>query len=222
MTRAIPVHDLADRARWEYSLDVATKFARRGRLVVLPIDSAYGLATDAFQPKGVAALMAAKGRERGAAVPIMVGGVAAAQGVALVPRMAQELMEAFWPGLLTVVAAPRASLAWDVGADRPHAPIALRMPLHPAALALVRAVGPTAVLAVTDAEGRPVSSGAQAQHVLGESADLYLEGGDLPELGASTVVDVTGSVPMLVREGAVTWERIRAVCPQAQRHADLD
>lgn len=222
MTRAIPVHDLADRSRWDHAVEVAARFAKRGRLVVLPIDSAYGIATDAFQPKGVAALMAAKGRERGAPVPIMVGRIEAAQGVALVPRMAQELMEAFWPGPLTIVAAPRASLAWDVGGDRPHAPISLRMPLHPAALVMLRTVGPTAVLAVTEESGAPVTSGARAQEVLGEKVDLYLQGGDLPDLGTSTVVDVTGTTPVMVREGALTWERIVAVCPQAQRSPHLD
>ena len=116
----------------------------RGGLVVLPTDTVYGLAADAFTPGAVAGLLAAKGRSRAMPVPVLVGAARTLDGlVDTVPESARLLAEAFWPGALTIVVRHAATLAWDLGDAR--GTVAVRMPLHPVALELLAETGPLAV-----------------------------------------------------------------------------
>jgi L-threonylcarbamoyladenylate synthase len=211
MTQRIPCADGAHRDR---AVTAALAAVRRGDLVLIPTESVYAIATDAFSRRGVAALREAKGYDAQVPLPVMVGSRTTVPGIAKrVPDDARALMEAFWPGQLTLLLAPQPTLAWDLP---PDAPLAVRMPLHPMALALLAQSGPLVVTAA-NAPGLPAPvdvDDAVAQ--LGDLVSLALDAGDLGG-GASlpsTVVDVTSDVPVVVRVGAIPVQRLRRACPR--------
>ena len=198
-----PTYDCADAQGRAEGLAAAARAVRAGRLVVLPTDTVYGLGCDAFSGTAVRALLAAKKRGPDMPVPVLVGSWSTIDGLVLgVPRAARELIEAFWPGGLSLVLPHAPSLAWDLGSTK--GTVMLRMPLHPVALELLRDVGPMAVSSA-NLSGSPApatSSGAVRQ--LGDSVAVYLDGGDSGEPVASTIVDLTGDNPLILRQGAVT------------------
>lgn len=202
------IYPCFDPATWGPSLDAAVDAVQRGAVVVLPTDTVYGVGADAFQPRAVAAVLAAKGRDRQMPPPVLIPDARTVDGLARdVPAAARELMEHLWPGALTVIVHAQPSLAWDLGETR--GTVALRQPDHAAALALLRRTGP---LAVTSANltGQPAATtaeGAQAQ--LGDAVAVYLDGGDSPLGTASTIVDATDPAGLrVVRDGGVTRERL--------------
>jgi L-threonylcarbamoyladenylate synthase len=199
----------ADRAE---AITSAVDAISRGELVVLPTDTVYGIGADAFIPSAVAAVLRAKGRGRDLPVPVLVGSQAALDGlVLLVPQLARELIEAFWPGGLTVVLPHAPSLAWDLGDTR--GTVAVRMPLHPVALDLLKQAGPMAVSSANKSGRPPAQTAVDAQQQLGEDVAVYLDGGPTSDPLASTIVDLTGTVPRLLRAGAVSVEQLRDVAP---------
>src|SRR6266487_2582346 len=128
----------------------------RGELVVLPTDTVYGIGADAFIPSAVNALLDAKGRGRDMPVPVLVGSWKALDGLVLhLPDKARELIEAFWPGALTLVLTHAPTLAWDLGDTR--GTVAVRMPLHPVALELLKLTGPLAVSSA-NRSGQPAAT----------------------------------------------------------------
>jgi tRNA threonylcarbamoyl adenosine modification protein (Sua5/YciO/YrdC/YwlC family) len=207
--------DCTDPATWGPAVDEAVHVIARGGLVVLPTDTVYGLAADAFSPAAVAALLAAKGRGREMPPPVLVPDVRTVDGLCdEVPDAARALMAAFWPGALTVVCRAQPSLAWDLGETR--GTVAVRMPDHPAALAVLRRTGPLAVSSA-NVTGRPSArTAAEARDQLGDAVALYLDGGTAPGGVASTIVDATGGAdaPLRVlRAGAIDLAALRAVAP---------
>ncbi|MEO7981639.1 MAG: L-threonylcarbamoyladenylate synthase [Sporichthyaceae bacterium] len=205
-------YDMAEPAERPVGLDLASDAVRRGELVVLPTDTVYGLGTDAFSPVAVAGLLAAKGRGRDMPVPVLVGTPRTLDGIATgLTQAARELVEAFWPGGLTLVATAQPSLRWDLGDT--GGTVAVRMPLHPVALELLRATGPMGVSSA-NLSGRPAPTTCdEAVEQLGEKVSVYLDGGPSGDPVASTIVDVTGAVPRLQRLGAVGLELLREVAP---------
>ena len=126
------VLDCTDPATWGPALDEAVHTLGRGGLVVLPTDTVYGIAADAFTPPAVAALLAAKGRGRQMPPPVLVPDVRTLDGLCQdVSDEARALVDAFWPGGLTLICRAQPSLAWDLGET--HGTVAVRMPDHPAA-----------------------------------------------------------------------------------------
>lgn len=196
-----------DSATWGPSLDAAVAAVARGAVIVLPTDTVYGVGADAFQPDAVAAVLAAKGRGRQMPPPVLIPNVRTVDGLARdVPAPAKALMEAFWPGALTVIVWAQPSLAWDLGDT--HGTVALRVPAHPASLALLERTGP---LAVTSANltGQPAATTAEgAREQLGDSVAVYLDGGDAPLGVASTIIDATGDVLRIVRDGGVSRDEV--------------
>ena len=205
-------YDCADEAERAEGLESAVDSIRRGELVVLPVDASYGLAADAFQPDAVDALLATKGRGRDLPVPVLVGSWTGLDGLMLlVQPSVRDLVEAFWPGALTLVVEHAPSLAWDLGDSR--GTVAVRMPLHPVALELLARTGPLAVSGANRA-GQPVPTTAEeAQEQLGYPVAVYLDGGPCADPLPSTIVDVSGDVPRLLRAGAVTLEQLHEVVP---------
>ncbi len=188
----------------------AVAVLRRGELAVLPTDTVYGLAADAFSPPAVDRLLAAKGRGRDMPVPVLVGSWSTIDGLVLgVPRAARDLVEAFWPGGLSLVLPHAPSLAWDLGDTK--GTVMLRMPLHPVALELLRDVGPMAVSSANISGSPAPATASAALRQLGSSVAVYLDGGNSGEPVASTVVDLTGDDPLILREGAVSVEQVREV-----------
>ena len=196
----------------------------RHELVVLPTDTVYGLGCDAFSTKGVAALLAAKGRGRQSPPPVLVGSIAAMNALAeYVPTVAQKLADTFWPGALTMILRAQPSLNWDLGETK--GTVALRMPDHKIALALLQEVGPMAVSSA-NLTGEPAATTCQqAEAYLGKSVQVYLDGGPSPKGEASTILDLTGVTESydddgnvsvvgkirFVRAGALSAEKIRTV-----------
>lgn len=178
---------------------------------MLPTDTVYGVGADAFSPEAVAAVLAAKGRGRQMPPPVLIPDIRTVSGLAReVSATARALMEAFWPGPLTVILLAQPSLAWDLGDT--HGTVALRVPNHDAARALLSRTGPLAVTSANRTGEHAATTAAQAESQLGTKAALYLDAGPSPLGLASTIVDATDPAGLrIVREGGVTRESIVAV-----------
>jgi tRNA threonylcarbamoyl adenosine modification protein (Sua5/YciO/YrdC/YwlC family) len=191
-------------------LAAAARAVKAGRLVVLPTDTVYGIGCDAFSSPAVRNLLGAKQRGPDMPVPVLVGSWTTIDGLVLgVPKSARDLIEAFWPGGLSLVLPHAPSLKWDLGATK--GTVMLRMPLHPVALELLRDVGPMAVSSANVSGRPPAASVAEAEEQLGEKVAVYLDGGPSGEPVASTIVDLTGDAPRVLREGAVTTAEVSEV-----------
>lgn len=206
MSEIVAVDDESARER-------AVKELRDGRLIVLPTDSVYALAANAFSQPATRRLFGAK--RRGRATPLTVLVRSPRQTVGLVEEVSQaakRLMQTYWPGPLTLVFRAVDGLDWDIGDAQ--GTVSLRMPDDELLLDLVADVGP---LAVTSANrrGEPVpETAADARKQLGLSAGLYLDGG--PRSGpSSTVVDVTRERADVLREGAIPAADIAKVAEEA-------
>ncbi|MFP5020087.1 L-threonylcarbamoyladenylate synthase [Pseudonocardia phyllosphaerae] len=194
-------------------LAAAARAVRGGRLVVMPTDTVYGIGCDAFSGSAVRDLLAAKRRGPDMPVGVLVGSWTTIDGlVTAVPASARALIEAFWPGELSLVLEHAPSLAWDLGSTR--GTVMLRMPLHPVALELLREVGPMAVSSANTSGNPPASTVTEAITMLASSVEVYLDGGPSGEAVASTIVDLTGPRPRLLREGTVTAEQVAEVTGQ--------
>ena len=212
MSSRFDCDDPAERVR---GLEQAAQAARRGELVVLPTDTVYGIGADAFSPSGVAALLAAKGRGRDMPVPVLVGSPRTVEGLATdITDAGRRLVEAFWPGALTIVVNQQPSLAWDLGDT--DGTVALRMPLHPVAIELLVEVGPMAVSSANRSGEPPATTCDEAVAQLGDSVRVYLDGGPAGDPVPSSIVDLTGPVPLLLRSGAIDLETLRTVVPDLQ------
>jgi tRNA threonylcarbamoyl adenosine modification protein (Sua5/YciO/YrdC/YwlC family) len=204
--------DARDEAHWGPAIDEAVNAVSRGSLVVLPTDTVYGIGADAFTPDAVAALLAARGRGRQMPPPVLVPNATTLEGLATeVSDDARLLVARFWPGGLTLVLTAQPSLMWDLGDT--NGTVALRMPDHPAALALLRRTGPMAVSSA-NLTGHPAAmSAVGARDQLGDSVAVYLDGGEAPGGVSSTIVDATGPIMRVLREGAIVLADLRAVIP---------
>ncbi|BBX15471.1 threonylcarbamoyl-AMP synthase [Mycolicibacterium duvalii] len=202
--------DCSDPAQRTAGIASAVNALKGGRLVVMPTDTVYGIGADAFDSDAVAALLAAKGRGRNMPVPVLVGSWHTIQGlVYAVPSTAKELIRAFWPGALSLVVHQAPSLQWDLGDAQ--GTVMLRMPLHPVAIELLREVGPMAVSSA-NISGHPAAvTAAEAREQLGDLVEVYLDGGAAQAQAASTIVDLTGAQPRVLREGPVTVDAIAGV-----------
>lgn len=169
----------------------------RGELVVIPTDTVYGVAADAFSPAAVQRLLDAKGRDRTAPPPVLVPGIPTLDALTeFVPDEVRALVAKFWPGGLTVVLRARPTLDWDLGETR--GTVAVRMPSDRIALELLAETGPLAVSSANRTGEPAAMTAAAAQEQLGDSVAVYLEAGEAgaayPDAAAgtgSTIVDAT-------------------------------
>jgi L-threonylcarbamoyladenylate synthase len=185
-----------------------------GELVVLPTDTVYGVGADAFSPAAVRRLLAAKGRGRDMPSPVLVGTMRAA--TALVENLGddgQRLIDEFWPGALTIVCRATRTLSWDLGDTK--GTVAIRMPQDPLALDLLRETGPMAVTSANLTGSAAATTASEARDQLGEAVAVYLDGGTAAGGVSSTIVDLTGPQPRLLRRGAISVGRLREVAAVA-------
>ena len=209
-TGQVTTFDCADPVARRVGLEAAAFAAEAGNLVVMPTDTVYGIGADAFNAAAVRALLAAKGRGPDMPVPVLVGSWTTIDGLTMaVSPVARTLIEALWPGGLSLVIEHAPSLSWDLGDSR--GTVMVRMPLHPVALDLLRMVGPMAVSSANRSGMPPATTAAAATEQLGDDVAVYLDGGQAPIGVASTVVDLTGGVPRVLRQGAVSLDRLREV-----------
>ena len=214
-----PFFDLSEDSVRGTAFVAAANAARTGELTVFPTDTVYGLGTDAFSIAGANRIRDAKGRGRDVPLPVLIAEPSLLSTLGLeVSDSARRLCEKFWPGGLTVIVRAAPSLGWDLG--RTNGTVALRMPNHEFVLELLRNVGPMAVSSA-NTHGRPPATSAQeAYQMLGETVSVYVEGGPSPLGAPSTIVDVTGPIPAVVRVGVISIESIRSeVAETALRRA---
>jgi tRNA threonylcarbamoyl adenosine modification protein (Sua5/YciO/YrdC/YwlC family) len=172
-------------------------------LIVLPTDTVYGIAADAFDPAAVRKLLAAKGRGRDMPPPVLVSSATTLDALAVgVPQWARALVEKFWPGPLTLVCTQQASLQWDLGDTR--GTVAVRMPNHAIAIEILERTGPLAVSSA-NLTGRPAATDAdQAEEMLGDAVAAIVDDGPTPGETPSTIIDVTGERCRILRPGALS------------------
>lgn len=214
------VFDCSDEAQLLAGMRHARQAIARGGLIVMPTDTVYGVAADAFAPAAVQRLLDAKGRGRDQPPPVLVAGQAAlAALVEEIPEPVQQLVDEFWPGGLTVVLPAQPSLAWDLGDTL--GTVAVRMPDHHVALEILEEAGPLAVSSA-NLTGKDAAISAQdADRMLGDSVAVYLDGGMSATGVASTIIDATSLVRptadadepriRVLREGAVTRRQLESV-----------
>ncbi len=204
------VFDCADPEQRSRGIASAAAAVKNGGLVVLPTDTVYGIGADAFDSSAVAALLSAKGRGRDMPVGVLVGSWHTIDGLALmVPQSTRDLIRAFWPGALSLVVRQAPSLQWDLGDAR--GTVMLRMPLHPVAIELLREVGPMAVSSANVSGRPPAVDAGEARNQLGDLVHVYLDAGPSAQQAASTILDLTGPEPCILRSGPVSAEGIAAV-----------
>lgn len=204
------IYDCNDPATRELGLRAAADAVRSGRLVVMPTDTLYGLGCDAFDNQAVANLLATKHRGPDMPVPVLVGSWDTIQGlVHSYTEQARTLVEAFWPGGLSIVVPQAPSLTWNLGDTR--GTVMLRMPLHPVAIELLRETGPMAVSSANISGSAPATTAVAAKQQLGNAVNVYLDGGECAVGKPSSIVDLSGPAPKLLREGAISAEEIGRV-----------
>jgi L-threonylcarbamoyladenylate synthase len=216
-----PDIDCSDPSELLSGVRLARAAIGRGELVVIPTDTVYGVAADAFSPVAVQRLLDAKGRGRDSPPPVLIPSIEALDALAeSVPAEVRSLVAEFWPGGLTVIVPARSSLAWDLGDAR--GTVALRMPSNRVALAVLAETGPLAVSSA-NLTGKPAAHTSAAAHAdLGDSVSVYLNDGEVgtehssSAEPSSTIVDATGlgadgGKLRIVRHGVIGDDAIRAV-----------
>ncbi len=204
-----PVVDATADGR-DRAVDRAVLSVRAGDVVVLPTDTVYGIGCDAFSAAAVARVLAAKGRGREMPPPVLVPDARTVDGLAtgLQPYV-RPLIAQYWPGPLTLVVTAQSSLHWDLGET--EGTVALRMPDDEVALAVLAQAGPMAVTSA-NRTGQPAATTVlEAATQLGDAVDLYVDGGPRSSQQPSTIVDCTGEVPVVLREGTISAEDVERV-----------
>lgn len=193
----------------EAAVEAASLAIRRGELIVIPTDTVYGVAADAFDPAAVRALLRAKGRGREMPPPVLVSAAATIDALAVgLPGYARILVDKFWPGPLTLVCNQQSSLQWDLGDTR--GTVAVRMPDHPVAIAILERTGPLAVSSA-NLTGEPAATSADAaEEMLGEQVNAVVDAGPSLRKQSSTIVDVTGAQARVLRLGALSIDELNA------------
>lgn len=226
MTR---IYDCSVESEHTAGMRLARTAIGRGALVVIPTDTVYGIAADAFNPEAVTRLLEAKGRDRQSPPPVLIPSIATLQALATnIPAPVNDLVEAFWPGGLTILLHAQPSLSWDLGETK--GTVALRMPSNEIALELLSETGPLAVSSANRTGMPSAIDAAGAEDMLDTSVAIYLDGGvagleyeaigDRPGDTSSTIIDATrfdsnGGTLVIVRNGVISRDEIAAVIGDA-------
>lgn len=202
------IHDAgADR---DAAVAAAVAALQSGVLAVLPTDTVYGVAADAFQPKATSRIFAAKRRSRSFPLPVLIRGPKQLLGlVTQVPERAERLMAAYWPGPLTLVVRSDPNLQWNLGTT--EGTVAVRMPMDEVALDVIRAVGPLAVTSANLSGQPPARTALGAFDQLGETVACYVDDGPRRGSQPSTIVDLTREEVHVLRAGNLDEDEILAV-----------
>jgi L-threonylcarbamoyladenylate synthase len=190
-----------------------------GDLVVLPTDTVYGIAADAFKADAVQRLLDAKGRGRDMPPPVLISVVESLDALATdVPEAGRKLCQEFWPGPLTVICHAQTSLMWDLGETQ--GTVALRVPDHENTRELLSRTGPLAVSSANKSGNPAALDVYDAEEQLEDTVAVYLDGGAVTGGEPSTIVDITGDTPHVVRLGALSLDRLRSVVPEVTSDDD--
>ena len=206
-----------DAARPEAAtIERAAALIQAGKVVVFPTETVYGLGADALQTRAVEGIFAAKGRPFSDPLIVHIASEDALEDLTrALPEMVKQLTRKFWPGPLTLIL-PRSPLVPDLVTAGLET-VAVRMPGHPVALALIRAVG--SPIAAPSANRFMHTSPTTAQHALADldgRVPLILDGGPCAVGVESTVLDLCSAVPTILRPGGISLEALRTVLPEVQ------
>ncbi len=188
---------------------------KNGGVIAFPTDTVYGLGADAFNAGAVDRIYDIKGRPRDRQFPLLIADVDSLPLVAgESPPLARFLAGRFWPGGLTMVLPAAASLPAHLG-TKPG--IAVRIPDHPVCLALIRGLGKAVIGTSANLSGRrPALTAAEIRQYLADKIDCIIDGGRCPGGKESTVVDVTGKAPVILREGIIPATEIERAYKEYQ------
>lgn len=198
----------------------AADVIRRGKLVIFPTETVYGVAADALNEGAVKRVFDAKGRSDKQPLPVQIAGLdEIAQVAEYVPEKARDLAMRFWPGPLTLVLDKHHDIPNIVSGGRQT--IGVRVPSHPVALALLRELGTPIVATSANISGdEPPKTALEAIEELGNDVELVLDAGE-SDLGvASTVVDVSADPPRLLRRGTIPPDEIRGYVGELEEVAE--
>ena len=195
----------------EGGVQAAVKAVRAGELILLPTDTIYGIGADPFNTGAVESLRSVKGMAPSIPLPILVGNWNAFEAVVQgVDAPVRTLIEAFWPGPLTLVTRQTETLSWNIGGSASI--VQVRMPDHAVALDVLNESGPIAVSGATRTRLGPIATVAEAEEQFGELVSVYLDDGRLGH-SVSTIVDCTGSVMRVRRKGSISIDELQQVVP---------
>lgn len=214
MTARVLPDDAAGRA-------AAVEVLREGGVVALPTDTVYGIAVALSTPGGIERLFAVKGRPPDKAIMLLLDDAPQAARAGVMTPAAAALAAAAWPGGLSIVVPQRPDVPWPSVLTGGTATIGLRVPDHDAPRALARAVGPLPTTSANVSGLPEATDAAGIVDQLGEAVDLVLDGGPAHGGPASTVVDCTGALPVIVRVGALPVEEVIAILDRAGVEHDL-
>ncbi|MCC2593064.1 threonylcarbamoyl-AMP synthase [Tessaracoccus sp. OS52] len=206
------VHRLADDA--EAGIVAAMDAVAAGKCVVVPTDTVYGIAADAFSAEAVAGLLAAKQRGKDMPPPVLIAERSMLRALASdVPRDAMALAKNHWPGALTLILKAQRTLNLELGET--NGSVAVRVPDHDELRQLLRRTGPLAVSSA-NISGQPAANTVEeAVAMLGDAVAVYLDGGEAAGQVASTIVDFTRSIRgQVVRDGAIPFEELKLTAPR--------
>ncbi len=200
---------------------LAIDVLRAGGIVGLPTDTVYGIAVAFDTAGGLERLFAVKDRPPQRAIMVLVDSIDQVAELVEVPAEARVLAAAFWPGGLTLVLPVRPGVTLPAALSAGMPTLGVRVPDHPTARAIIRALGAPVTGTSANLSGRPSArTAAEAHAQLGDLVDLIVDGGPCPGGIESTVIDVTVVPPMVLREGAVTMQQLRQICPEVASSVD--
>lgn len=210
MSEVFKVDKQASVADVQLAVAAAVTAVKNGGLAVIPTDTAYAVICDAFNPSAITKLRMAKKQVSDLALPVAAASLETIRGVANFSVAANDLACAFWPGSLTILSVAQDSLSWNLGQS--GTALAVRVPHHEVALAVLSEIGPTVMTGAQLVGAAAIQNVEQASAALGELIDVYIDGGQLSG-PVSTVIDASTDQIRLIRKGALTLAQIRAVMP---------
>jgi L-threonylcarbamoyladenylate synthase len=191
------------------AIEEAVNDLQAGRLVAFPTDTVYGLGAWLTDPQAIEQLYLVKGRDTAKAIAVLVGNTAAlSQVTAEMGQIAEKLAQHFWPGPLTLVVARHPALPDNLSI---YPTVGVRMPDHAAALDLLNRSGPLAVTSANLSGDPSTTNAGEVLAQLGGLIPLILDGGRTPGGLPSTVVDCTGTQPVILRQGPISLQKLQAV-----------
>jgi L-threonylcarbamoyladenylate synthase len=198
----------------------AVEIIKKGGIVAFPTDTVYGLGGDAFNVKAAERIYRVKQRSLNMPLPVLLADAAGLEDVAAdVPEIARCLIKRFWPGGLTLVLTKKKSVPDIITAGGKK--VAVRVPDHPVPLSLVRGSGSPIIGTSANISYEPSPLTAwDVEKQLGGMVDMIVDGGKCPGEVASTVVDVTGQTPFVLRRGIISEEEIKKACPEYSTEVD--
>jgi len=210
MSQVFKVDSQASETEIQQGIEAAVTAVKNGGLAVIPTDTSYAVICDAFDTAAIAKLRSAKNQTSDISLPIAASSIETIRGVANLSTLANDLASAFWPGTLTVLTVAQDSLSWNIG--QADSALAVRVPHHDVAQAVLSGIGPTVLTGAQQAGQVSVQTVEQAQAALLDLVDVYLDGGALsPRI--STVIDATTDNLRLIRTGQLTLGQLREVVP---------